>query len=135
MTEPLLSIRDLTVDYETVVPVRAVNNVSIDIHPGEIFGLAGESGCGKSTLAYAVTRLLQPPAVISSGSIDWASADGSETDILTLDGPALRAFRWSEISMVFQGAMNALNPVKKVGPQIEDVFLDHKSGLSRRERH
>jgi peptide/nickel transport system ATP-binding protein len=134
MSEPLLSIRDLSVDYEAVEPVRAVNHVSIDIHPGEIFGLAGESGCGKSTLAYAVTRLLQPPAVISTGSIEWAASDATPLDILSLDGPALRAFRWSEISMVFQGAMNALNPVTKIGAQIEDVFVDHRSGLSRRER-
>lgn len=134
MSEPLLSIRDLSVDYEAVEPVRAVNHVSIDIHPGEIFGLAGESGCGKSTLAYAVTRLLQPPAVISTGSIQWATAGATPLDILSLDGPALRAFRWSEISMVFQGAMNALNPVTKIGAQIEDVFVDHRSGLSRGER-
>lgn len=131
---PLLSIRDLTVDYQTASPVRAVNNVSLDIHPGEIVGLAGESGCGKSTLAYTITRLLQAPAEITGGSIEWQREDGGSTDILTLDGPALRAFRWQEISMVFQGAMNALNPVHRIGPQIEDVFKDHKSGLNRKQR-
>ncbi|MGH2897497.1 MAG: ABC transporter ATP-binding protein, partial [Solirubrobacteraceae bacterium] len=131
---PLLSIRDLTVDYQTASPVRAVNKVSLDIHPGEIVGLAGESGCGKSTLAYTITRLLQAPAEITGGSIDWQREDGGSTDILTLDGPALHAFRWQEISMVFQGAMNALNPVHRIGPQIEDVFKDHKSGLSRKQR-
>jgi peptide/nickel transport system ATP-binding protein len=132
--ETLLSITDLTVDYESVTPVRAVNGVSLDIHPGEIFGLAGESGCGKSTLAYAVTRLLQPPAVISGGSIEWTSADGSSLDILKLGGESLRNFRWKEISMVFQGAMNALNPVTRIESQITDVFLDHDAGLSRKER-
>jgi len=134
MTEPLLRIRDLTVDYVTDRPVRAVNGVSLDIHPGEIVGLAGESGCGKSTLAYAVTRLLQPPAQISGGAIEWMREDGGTTDILHLDGRALRAFRWQEISMVFQGAMNALNPVHRIGSQIEDVFIDHRAGLSRAER-
>jgi peptide/nickel transport system ATP-binding protein len=132
--DALLSIKDLTVDYQAVSPVRAVNGVSLDIHPGEIFGLAGESGCGKSTLAYAVTRLLQPPAVISSGSIEWTTADGSALDILQLGGGALRDFRWKEISMVFQGAMNALNPVARIGAQITDVFVDHNAGLSRVER-
>jgi len=131
---PLLSIRDLTVDYQTASPVRAVNAVSLDIHPGEIVGLAGESGCGKSTLAYTITRLLQAPAEITGGSIEWQREDGGSTDILTLDGPALRAFRWQEISMVFQGAMNALNPVHRIGSQIEDVFIDHKTGLSKKQR-
>ncbi|QDZ16213.1 ABC transporter ATP-binding protein [Humibacter ginsenosidimutans] len=134
MTEPLLSIRDLTVEYQTADPVRAVKSVSLRIDQGEIFGLAGESGCGKSTLAYAVTRLLQPPAEIVGGSIEWRNQDGSTQEILDLDGPNLRAFRWSEISMVFQGAMNALNPVHTVRSQIADIFIDHKAGLSRRER-
>ncbi|MDN4598978.1 ABC transporter ATP-binding protein [Leifsonia virtsii] len=134
MSEPLLRIRDLTVDYVTDRPVRAVDGVSLDVRPGEIVGLAGESGCGKSTLAYAVTRLLQPPAQISGGTIEWRQEDGSSTDILRLDGRALRAFRWQEISMVFQGAMNALNPVHRIGSQIEDVLIDHRTGLSRAER-
>lgn len=134
MSAPLLSIRNLTVDYQTDSPVRAVNNVSLDIRPGEIVGLAGESGCGKSTLAYTVTRLLQAPAEITGGSIEWRRDDGGITDVLSLDGPDLRAFRWQEISMVFQGAMSALNPVHRIGSQIEDVFIDHRSGLNRRER-
>ena len=134
MSEPLLRIRDLTVDYVTDRPVRAVDGVSLDVHPGEIVGLAGESGCGKSTLAYAVTRLLQPPAQISGGAIEWRREDGGTTDILDLDGRALRAFRWQEISMVFQGAMNALNPVHRIGSQIEDVLVDHRTGLGRSER-
>jgi peptide/nickel transport system ATP-binding protein len=134
VTEPLLTITDLTVDYQSSRPTRAVDHVSLQIRPGEIFGLAGESGCGKSTLAYAVTRLLQPPAEITSGSIEWAAKDGSRVDILRLSGRGLRAFRWREISMVFQGAMNALNPVHTVGSQIGDIFADHRVGLNRRER-
>ncbi|GAB3397475.1 hypothetical protein GCM10027568_33350 [Humibacter soli] len=134
MTEPLLSIRDLSVEYQAKTTVRAVKSVSLHIDPGEIFGLAGESGCGKSTLAYAITRLLQPSATIAGGSILWRNADGSETDVLGLDGESLRAFRWSEISMVFQGAMNALNPVHTVRSQIADIFVDHGVRLSRRER-
>jgi peptide/nickel transport system ATP-binding protein len=134
VTDPVLSIADLTVDYQTAKPIRAVDRVSLEIRPGEIFGLAGESGCGKSTLAYAVTRLLEPPAEISSGSIEFQAADGSVTDILRLSGTQLRAFRWKEVSMVFQGAMNALNPVHRIGSQITDIFVDHRVPLTRRER-
>jgi len=134
MTEPLLSIRNLTVEYQTADPVQAVRDVSIDIAPGEIFGLAGESGCGKSTLAYAVTRLLEPPAAITGGSIGFRRPDGSSVDVLGLDGRELRAFRWQEISMVFQGAMNALNPVRTVRSQIADIFIDHDAGMSRAQR-
>jgi peptide/nickel transport system ATP-binding protein len=127
----LLAIEDLSVTYRAAEPVRAVDHVSLRIRPGEVYGLAGESGCGKSTLAYAVTRLLQPPAEITSGAINW---DDGAVDVLGLDGRALRAFRWQEISMVFQGAMNALNPVHTVGAQITDVLVDHRLGLSRRAR-
>jgi peptide/nickel transport system ATP-binding protein len=134
MTEALLSIQDLTVEYQTETPVQAVRSVSLHIMPGEIFGLAGESGCGKSTLAYAITRLLQPPAAITGGSILWRGTDGSSTDVLDLHGAELRAFRWSEISMVFQGAMNALNPVHTVRSQIADIFIDHGTKLNRRQR-
>lgn len=131
----LLRIDDLTVDYRTAQPVRAVDHVTLQIEPGEIYGLAGESGCGKSTLAYGVTRLLQPPAAITSGSITWAGGtDDPALDVLGLDGRGLRAFRWKEISMVFQGAMNALNPVHTIGSQITDIFVDHRVGLNRRQR-
>jgi peptide/nickel transport system ATP-binding protein len=134
VTEPVLTIADLTIDYQVVQPLRAVDHVSLEIRPGEIFGLAGESGCGKTTLAYAVTRLLQPPAEITSGSIVFTAADGKQTDILRLDGAELRAFRWKDVSMVFQGAMNALNPVHRIESQIADIFIDHGVKMGRRER-
>jgi peptide/nickel transport system ATP-binding protein len=134
MSAPLLSIDNLSIDYQTTVPVHAVQSVSLEIAPGEIFGLAGESGCGKSTLAYAVTRLLTPPAAIAGGSIRWRREDGSTLDITSLDGNELRAFRWQEISMVFQGAMNALNPVHTVRSQIADIFVDHNVRMTRRQR-
>ncbi len=134
MRQPLLSINNLTVQYQVAAPVTAVKDVSLYISPGEIYGLAGESGCGKSTLAYAVTRLLQPPAEITGGSIEWAANDDTQVDILRLDGETLRRFRWEEIAMVFQGAMNALNPVHTIGSQIGDVFKDHGARMSRAER-
>src|SRR5262249_15792471 len=92
--------------------VRAVDGVSLAIRPGEILGLAGESGCGKTSLGNALLRILRPPAEIVSGSIRY---DG--VDVVTMKPRALRRFRWRHVSMVFQSAMNALNPVARVGPQ------------------
>ena len=121
MTEPLLSIRELSVDYVTERgAVRALDHVSLDVAPGETLGIAGESGCGKSTLAQALLRILPPPAVISGGEVRFEGRD-----ILTLDESELRAFRWSRISMVFQSAMDALNPVISVGEQIVDALAAH----------
>ncbi|KQO95826.1 ABC transporter ATP-binding protein [Leifsonia sp. Leaf264] len=134
MTESLLSIRDFSVVYDVDPPVAAVKNVTIDIKRGEIVGLAGESGSGKTTLAYGVQRLLKPPAVITSGSVVFHDADGDDIDINTLDAEAMRRFRWDKISMVFQGAMNALNPVMTIGSQLADVFLVHRPEMNRSER-
>ena len=121
MTEPILSIRDLCVDYITDHGlVRAIDHVSLDVGRGEILGIAGESGSGKSTLAQALLRILPPPAVISGGAVRFEGRD-----LLTLAEPELRALRWKRISMVFQSAMDALNPVITVGEQIVDALLAH----------
>ena len=121
MTEPILSIRDLCVDYITGQgPVRAIDHVSLDVGHGEILGIAGESGSGKSTLAQALLRILPPPAVISGGVVHFEGRD-----LLTLTEPELRTLRWQRISMVFQSAMDALNPVIPVGEQIVDTLLAH----------
>ena len=134
MTDSLLSVRDFSVVYDVDPPVPAVKNVSLDIKRGEIVGLAGESGCGKTTLAYGVQRLLKPPAVITSGSVVFHDDSGEDIDINALDAEQMRRFRWDKISMVFQGAMNALNPVATIGSQLEDVFQVHRPGMSRSER-
>jgi len=134
MSEPLLQVRDFSVRYETATPVDAVADVSFTIHRGEVLGLAGESGCGKTTLAYGIQRLLKPPAVIPGGSVTWHDADGSDTDVLALSPGAMTAFRWDKVSMVFQGAMSALNPVATVGAQLADVFEVHRPGMSRTAR-
>lgn len=128
MPEPLLSIRDFSVDYVTGDgPVRAVERVSLDVYPGEILGIAGESGSGKTTLAKAVLRILPPPAVITGGEVRFEGRD-----LLALAEAELREIRWSRISMVFQSAMDALNPVIPVGEQIVDTLEAH--GVSGRRK-
>ncbi|PFG33215.1 ABC transporter ATP-binding protein [Sanguibacter antarcticus] len=132
--EPLLTVSDFSVVYDVEPPVEAVRNVSLTVRRGEILGLAGESGCGKTTLAYGVQRLLQPPAVITSGSAVFHDESGTDVDLNTLDAHQMRAFRWAKASMVFQGAMNALNPVLNVGRQLADVFSTHRPQMTRKQR-
>ncbi len=134
MSETLLSVQDFSVVYDVDPPVEAVKNVSLGLHRGEILGLAGESGCGKTTLAYGIQRLLKPPAVITSGSVLFNDASGDAIDVNSLDAEEMRRFRWDKISMVFQGAMNALNPVVQIGRQLEDVFEVHRPEMNRRQR-
>ena len=105
--------------------VHVVRDVGLTLHRGEVLGLAGESGSGKSTLAYGLTRLLPPPGVIHSGSVVYYPPGGEPVDILTLSAHQLRAFRWAEMSIVFQGAMNSLNPVHTVSTQLIDVLKAH----------
>jgi peptide/nickel transport system ATP-binding protein len=104
----------------------ALRDVSFDIGRGEFFGLAGESGCGKCTIAFAISRLHRPPAIIRKGS--QILLDGR--DVLALDDKALHQLRWREVAMVFQSAMNSLNPVLTVERQFYDVLKTH-TGLSR----
>ncbi len=134
MSEPLLSVRDFSVVYDVDPPVEAVKNVTLELQRGEILGLAGESGCGKTTLAYGVQRLLRAPAVIAGGSVTFHDASGVDVDINALDVDAMQKFRWDKVSMVFQGAMNALNPVATIGSQLEDVFEIHRPEMTRRQR-
>ena len=134
MSNTLLSVRDFSVVYDVDPPVRAVTDVSIELQRGEILGLAGESGCGKTTLAYGIQRLLKPPAVITGGDVILHDASGTDIDINGLDAAQMQRFRWDKISMVFQGAMNALNPVASIGKQLEDVFIVHRPDLSKKQR-
>ncbi len=106
--------------------VRAVDRVTVDLHAGEVVGLVGESGSGKSTLAYGATRLLRAPAVITGGSVRYqGSRMDAPVDILQLSGDQLVAMRWREIAIVFQSAMNALNPVLNIRDQLTDVIRAH----------
>jgi peptide/nickel transport system ATP-binding protein len=125
---PLLQVQNLVVDYLTPSRVvRAVDNVSFDIQPGEIVGLAGESGCGKSTAAHAILRLLHAPADITSGKVIFQGQD-----VMALGPKDLQSFRWRNVSIVFQSAMNALNPVITVADQFLDTFQAHEK-ISKRQ--
>jgi len=139
--EPVLEVSDLCVDYGLGGnAVRAVTNVSLTLRRGEVLGLAGESGSGKSTLAYAITRLLRAPGVITGGRVLFHSRpDGrgleQTVDLLDADANELARIRWSELSMVFQSAMHALNPVARIENQLTDVLKRHRRDMTPADRH
>ena len=125
---PLVQVRGLTVDFITGTGrFTAVKGVDFEIGRGEVMGLAGESGCGKSTIAFSLMRLHRPPALISAGSI---IIDGE--DVLAMPRKTLARWRWRKVSMVFQSAMNSLNPVLTLFEQFRDVIVRH-TGASRAE--
>lgn len=124
----LLDVRGLKVDFLTAKGIfTAVKGVDFSIGRGEVLGLAGESGSGKSTIALALMRLHRPPAIISEGSI---TLDGE--DVLAMTPERLRQWRWSSVSMVFQSAMNSLNPVLTIFEQFRDVIVRH-TGVTKAE--
>ena len=124
---PVLDIRDLSVVYRTPAgDVRAVDHVNLALGAGEVVGLAGESGSGKSTLAYGACRLLRAPALVTNGSVIYRGRRVSRpADILKMRPDELRRLRWREIAIVFQSAMNALNPILNVRDQLLDVIHAH----------
>ena len=127
---PLLRVRDLKTYFFTFRGVvKAVDGISFDVEKGKTFGIAGESGCGKSTTAYSIIKLVPPPGKIVGGEIIL----DDKIDITKLsEDEVRRKIRWKRISMVFQGAMNALNPVYTIGKQICEVLTYH-AGMTKKE--
>ena len=117
----LLDVQNLSVNYVNDGRVaKAVHNVSFQLHEGELLGLVGESGCGKTTLMMALMRLLPSAGEIANGHIHFRGQD-----LATLSEEEMNDIRWDGISIIFQGAMNALNPVRTVGDQIAEAILKH----------
>ncbi|MEM1550246.1 MAG: ABC transporter ATP-binding protein [Candidatus Methanomethylicia archaeon] len=118
----LLKVRNLKTYYQTTRGfVKAVDDISFEVNKGEVLGLAGESGCGKTTAALSIIRLLPPNGKIMSGEIIFGGKN-----ILDMIEEDLRKIRWKEIAIIFQGAMNALNPVMKIGDQIAEAIMMHE---------
>ena len=116
----LLSVKNLSVQYQTIKgSVKALQDVSFDLEEGEALGLVGESGCGKTTLAMTLMGLLARNAKIVNGEIFFKNIR------LTDGGEERKKLRWKSISMIFQGAMNTLNPVQRVGNQIKEALFTH----------
>ena len=154
--DELLAITGLCVDYGIGADaVHAVVDADLVLRRGEVLGLAGESGSGKSTLAQAITRLLRPPGVITAGQVLFhlgaagganratpadraprttGAASGRTVDLLSAGATELRALRWSQLAVVLQSAMHALNPVLSIGAQLTDVLAAHRSELDRAAR-
>ncbi|KAA3642254.1 MAG: ABC transporter ATP-binding protein [Chloroflexi bacterium] len=129
MTEPLLQVENLTMHYTTRAgELSAVDNVSFSLKKGEALGLVGESGCGKTSVALTVLKLLPENGYIKEGKI---IVNGK--DIVPYTEQEMRKVRWGEISMVFQAAMNALNPVYRVGDQIIEALEEHQPQMTNKE--
>jgi peptide/nickel transport system ATP-binding protein len=128
MNNTILTCKNLVAGYRIRSGfVHAVDDVSFELSKGELLGIAGESGCGKSTLAFAIMRLLKDNAVIEKGSIIF-----KDRDLASLPEEEVKKIRWVDISMVFQSAMNALNPVLSIGDQLLDAINAHRD-VSQKE--
>lgn len=121
MSDPILKVTGLSVHYETANgPAQAVHNVSLELAQGEFLAIVGESGCGKSTLLFAIAQLLSYPASTVAGTVQF-----NGVDLASLSEEELRQYRWRDLSVVMQSAMNALNPTLSIGAQLADVCRAH----------
>jgi len=122
LSEPLLRVDNLRTYYFTKDgTTTAVDGVSFQLLEGQTLGITGESGCGKSTLAHSVLRLLPRSARVVSGTISYKGLD-----LVSASEAKLREIRWRRISLIFQAAMNALNPVRRVGEQVSEAIVYHE---------
>ena len=127
----VLDVQNLKTYYRTQRgPVKAVDDISFQVNKGEALGLAGESGCGKTTVALSILRILPGNGEIMGGKMLFR-----ETDIVSLKDAQMRQVRWKGISIVFQGAMNALNPLFKVGDQIAEAITTNEPHTSNKEAY
>ena len=128
MADEILKLEDIDIDFQTERGLaRAVRGVNLALAQNTVLGLVGESGCGKSTLLKAIIRVMAPNARISRGRILFRGRD-----LVTAPEAAMQAMRWRHVSMVTQSAMNALNPVQRIGAQIAEAIQTHES-VSRQE--
>jgi len=136
----VLDVQNFSVDYGTgAAMVRAVNDVSFSLQRSTVLGVAGESGSGKSTLVYAMTRLLREPGIISAGAVNLyvTAKDKASEEVLDLvqaNDKQLRAIRWSHVSIVLQSALSAMDPVRRVGKEFNEVLKAHRPDMSKSER-
>ena len=122
----LLSVKDLSIGYETKNGViKAVDNISFDLQKGRPLGFVGESGCGKTTIGMTLMGLLPDNAILLSGSIEFGGRD-----LALLNEAQWRSVRGKDIAMIFQAAMNALNPVYRVDDQIKEAIVTHDPDIS-----
>ncbi len=137
-SNPVLEVSHFNVDYGVgAAAVRAVDNVTFTLERAHVLGVAGESGSGKSTLAYGLTRLLRAPGIITGGDVHLhlgTDADARRMDLLAASEAELRAIRWKHISVVMQSALNALNPVRKIGKEFDEVLKTHNRSMSKSAR-
>jgi peptide/nickel transport system ATP-binding protein len=125
----LLEVENLRTYYWTKRgPVKAVDGVGFQVKEGQAMGLAGESGCGKTTVALAIMKILPSTGKITEGKILLRNLD-----IVKISEKEMKKIRWKRISLVFQGAMNALDPLYNLGDQIVEAIMIHESGLSKKD--
>ncbi len=132
MSAPVLEVKHLSVDYVSAQGlVHVVDDVSLELRRGEVHGLVGESGCGKSTLARSLLRVLGPPAIVTGGSV---LLEGK--DVMAMSAHELDLVRWVRMAIVFQGAIDALNPVLRIQEQLIDALTAHgvRDGLEDRAK-
>ena len=130
MSAAMATVRNLRAYYTTSTSnvqrtVRAIDDISLDVREGEVYGIAGESGCGKSTLLKVLLGMLTPPLTVVGGSVHY-QVDGRDVDVLALSDAELRAMRWNVVSYIPQGSMHVLNPVSRIRDTFRDFIAAHK---------